>query len=87
MGSYQEKEIGITAESFQTCPEFSSLWYSQNYLVNFLNFEFPILNDFFFKKIQIHQCTLCRKQTRQLSGKRAIEERNGVKFWDSHAIL
>ena len=37
----------IAATSFETCPEFYSQWSSQNYVGDFLNFEFPIFNDFF----------------------------------------
>ncbi len=39
--------LQIVAESFQTCPEFSSQWSSQNYVWNFWNFEIPTFNDFF----------------------------------------
>ena len=38
--------------SFETCPEFSSQWSSQNYGWDFLNFEFPIFNDFCFWKFK-----------------------------------
>ena len=41
--------LQIAAKSFETCPEFSSQWSSQNYVRDFWNFEFPIFNDFFFK--------------------------------------
>ena len=46
--------LQIVAESFHTFPEFSSQWSSQNYVWNFWNFEFPIFNEFFFRKFQIH---------------------------------
>ncbi len=68
------------AESFQTFPEFSSQWSAQNLEWDFWNFEFAIFNDFFFRKFQIHHCTLWRNQKPQLSEKRAIVEQNGVKF-------
>ena len=35
----------------------------------------------FFRKFQIHHCTLWRNQKPQVCGKRAIVEQNGVKFW------
>ena len=34
----------------------------------------------FFRKFQIHHCSLWRNAKAQLSGKRAIAEQNGVKF-------
>ena len=33
---------------FETCPKVSSQWSSQNYVGDFWNFEFPIVNVFFF---------------------------------------
>ena len=39
--------LQITAKHFQTCPEFSSQWYSQNYVGDFCNFELMILTIFF----------------------------------------
>ena len=39
----------IAAKRFETCPEFSSQWSSQNFVWNFWNFEFLIFNDCFSK--------------------------------------
>ena len=39
--------LQITAKSFQTSPEFSSQWSSQNYVWDFWNFENWNFNDFF----------------------------------------
>ncbi len=36
----------------QTSPEFSSQWSSQNSVLDFWNFEFLIINDFFFKNFK-----------------------------------
>ncbi len=58
--------LQIAAKSFQTWPDFSSQWSSQNRKGDFWNFEFPIFNDYFFFP--------------RLSGKWAIVERNVVKF-------
>ncbi len=41
--------LQIAAESFQTFPEFSSQWSSQNRFWDFWNFEFPIFNNFISK--------------------------------------
>ncbi len=41
--------LQIAAKSFQTFPEFSPQWSSQNYVWDFWNFEFLIFNDFFSK--------------------------------------
>ncbi len=55
MGPYRNENfktlliLQIATESFQTFPEFSSQQSSQNYFWDFLNFQFLILNDFFFK--------------------------------------
>ncbi len=38
--------LQIAAISFETCPEFSFQWSSQNYVYDFGNFEFLIFNDF-----------------------------------------
>ena len=32
--------------------------------MDFGNFEFPVFNDFFFKKTQILHCTLCYVETK-----------------------
>ncbi len=40
----------------------------------------------YFRKLQIHHCSLWRNQKPQLSGKRAIVEQNGVKF-GTHGYL
>ncbi len=72
--------LQIAAKSFETCPEFSSQW-SQNYVGDFWNFEFPIFNVFFFfRKFQVHYCSLWRNQKPQLYRKRAIVEQTEVKF-------
>ena len=42
-----------------------------------LSFRFLMI---FFRKFQIHQCSLWRNQKPLLSGKRAVVEQNGVKF-------
>ncbi len=56
--------LQITAKSFQTSPEFSFQWFSQNY-INYLRF-FEILSFRFltnvFLKIQIFHCSLWRNQ-------------------------
>ncbi len=44
--------LQIAAKSFETCPEFSSQWSSQNYVWDFWNFEFAIFNDFFFENFK-----------------------------------
>ncbi len=41
--------LQIAAKNFETCPEFSSQWSSQNCVGNFWNFEFPIVQDLFSK--------------------------------------
>ncbi len=41
--------LQIATKSFETCPEFSFQWSSQNYIWDFWNFEFPIFNNFFLK--------------------------------------
>ncbi len=72
--------LQIAAKSFETCPEYSSQWSSQNYLLGIfeiLSLRFLMI---FFRKFQIHNCSLWRNQKPQLSGKRAIVEQNGVKF-------
>ena len=43
-----------------------------------LSFRFLTI---FFRKFQIHHCSLWTNQKPQLSGKRAIVEQNGVQFW------
>ena len=43
--------LQIKAKSFQTCPEFSSQWSSQN-IYDFWNFEFSIFNDFFLQNFK-----------------------------------
>ncbi len=45
--------LEITATTFQIYPECSSQCFSQNYIGNFWNFEFPIYNDFFSRKFAI----------------------------------
>ncbi len=53
MGPYGSKNfktlllLQITAESFQTFPEFSSQWSSQNYIWDFWNFENWNFNEFY----------------------------------------
>ncbi len=57
MGPYESENfktlllLQITAKSFQTCPEFSSQWSSQNYVGIFETLSFRIFNDFCFLKI------------------------------------
>ncbi len=45
---YSSYKLQITAKSFQTSPEFSSQWFSQNYVWDFWNSENWNFNDFFF---------------------------------------
>ncbi len=53
MGPYGSKNfktlllLQIAAQSFETCPEFSSQWSLQNYFWDFWNFEFQIFNEYF----------------------------------------
>ncbi len=65
-------------ESFQTFPEFSSGPHKPTFGI----FEILSLRFFtiFFRKFQIHHCSLWRNQKPQLSGERVIVEQNGVKF-------
>ncbi len=44
--------LQIATKSFQTCPEFSSQWSSQNNTGDSWNIEFPIFNDFFFRNLK-----------------------------------
>ena len=42
----------MAAKTFETCPEFF-FQSSQNYVDDFLNFEFPIFNDFLFENFKL----------------------------------
>ncbi len=53
--------LKTAAKHFQTCPEFSSQWSSQNYVGDFSISEFPILN-YFFRNFQFHHCPLWKNQ-------------------------
>ncbi len=72
--------LQITAKSFETCYEFSSQCMVLTKLQwGFLNFEFPIFNDLFYKNFKF---TIIAHyyQKPQLSGKRTMVEQNRVKF-------
>ncbi len=66
--------LQITAKSFQTFQTFTKLRWG------FLKFWVSRFLTIFFRKFQIHQCSLWGNQKPQLSGKRATVERNEVKF-------
>ena len=78
--------LQIAVKSFETSSQFSSQWSSQNYVWDFWNLEFLIFNAF-FRKYQIHHCSLWRNQKPQLSGKGAIMERNGVVKFGSQGLV
>ncbi len=44
--------LQIAATSFQTCPKISSYLSSPNHAGDVLNFEFPIVNIFFFENFK-----------------------------------
>ncbi len=51
--------LQIAAKSFETYPEFSSQWSSQNYFWDFWNSEFPTFNDFFVLTPLVTNYLLC----------------------------
>ena len=75
--------LQIAAKSFQSCPEFSFQWSSQNCFEDFWNFELPIFDDFFFYfwrfVFENFKFTIFGEIKTQLFGKWAIVEQSGVK--------
>ncbi len=71
--------LQMAAKSFETCPEFPPNGPHKITLGIFKILSFRFLT-IYFRKFQIHHCSLWWSQKLQLSGKQAIIEQNGVKF-------
>ena len=54
--------------------------------LGFLNFEFPIFNDFFFQKFQIHHCSLWRNKT-SIFWKKSDHRAKRSEIWDSRVVI
>ncbi len=72
--------LQITAKRFQTFPEISSQWSSQNFFGTFEILKIEILRNFFSKISNLPLYRMEKEKKTQLCGKRAIVQQNGGKF-------
>ena len=78
--------LQIAAKSFQTCPQFSSQWSSQNYVVYFWNLDFPIFNDF-FPKISNSLLYPMEKSKSWIICKTSDRRVKRSEIWDSQVVF
>ena len=92
MGSYGSENfkmlllLQIATESFQTCPEFFSQWFSQNYIRDFWKFDFPIFNDFFWNFLNPPLYSR-EKSNPSIFWKARDRRTKSSDIWDSHAVI
>ncbi len=78
--------LQLVAESFQTSPEFSSQWFSQNYIWDFWNFEFAILM-IFFSKISNSPLYPMEKPKTSIIWKASDRRAKRSEIWDSRVLV